>query len=632
MKIKYFVFCLVLFGLSGLPASSSAKSTKKSNWQSFQLQYQSSETAKMLVGWNGKRLVVKLKPLVGEGGYSLARRVLLSNFRSLKTIRKYSKTRRLYRNRFITFPFKVINGSIRSSALKAVFFKDKSGIGYWKHRVTFAWETTSMIAGLFTKEGIKAGHLVRYNKMRNKGNILKKGDVIKIPWKWISPELSLRQVSLKPPLKLKQDKSGKLFAHYQMKHGETLYSSVVIRFTGRLLNDEVNQVANKLLKLNNISDAKLIQSRQKIRIPLEWLSEEYLVSQTNDVSSGKGSTIKTKLKKTKLKKAKLKKTKLKKTKLKKTKKIKSSKAVASKKKLKRGKSTQKAVAQKTKSKRKKNVHKIHVILDSGHGGRDPGATAGSRKNKDIIYEDEVVYDISKRMSKLFKKQGIIVHPTLADPNQKQPIRYLSRSHDRDEHLLVTPRYLTRNARIGVNMRVYLVNHIFKQLRKKKVPSENILFISLHGDALHSSLSGAMVYFPDSRLRRGRFNLSSKIYRKRKEYSTKLTFKPRDNKYSEKLSKSFGKIIIDEFRELKLRTHRVSSAVRGYLYRKGKKTLPAVLRYSKVPTSVLVEIANLNNRLDRRDLLKSKTRQQIAKAITNSVTTHFDRSSGLVAQR
>ena len=612
MKIKYFVFCLVLFGLSGLPASSSAKSTKQSNWQSFQLQYQSSETAKMLVGWNGKRLVVKLKPLVGEGGYSLARRVLLSNFRSLKTIRKYSKTRRLYRNRFITFPFKVINGSIRSSALKAVFFKDKAGIGYWKHRVTFAWETTSMIAGLFTKEGIKAGHLVRYNKMRNKGNILKKGDVIKIPWKWISPELSLRQVSLKPPLKLKQDKLGKLYAHYQMKPGETLYSSVVIRFTGRLLNDEVNQVANKLLKLNNISDAKLIQSRQKIRIPLEWLSEEFLVSQTNDVFSRKTS--------------------VKKTKKKKTKKIRSSKVAVSKKKHKQGKSIQKAVAQKTKSKRKKNVHKIHVILDSGHGGRDPGASAGSRKNKDIIYEDEVVYDISKRMSKLFKKQGIIVHPTLADPNQKQPIRYLSRSNDRDEHLLVTPRYLTRNARIGVNMRVYLVNHIFKQLRKKKVPSENILFISLHGDALHSSLSGAMVYFPDSRLRRGRFNLSSKIYRKRKEYSTKLTFNPRDNKYSEKLSKSFGKVIINQFRKLNLRTHRVSSAVRGYLYRKGKKTLPAVLRYSKVPTSVLVEIANLNNRLDRRDLLKSKTRQQIAKAITNSVTAHFDRSSGLVAQR
>ena len=117
------------------------------------------------------------------------------------------------------------------------------------------------------------------------------------------------------------------------------------------------------------------------------MSEEYLGSQTNNVSSRKVS--------------------VKKTNKKKTKKIKSSKAVASKKKLKRGKSTLKTVARKTKSKRKNNVHKIHVILDSGHGGRDPGATAGSLKNKDLIYEDEVVYDISKRMSKLFKKQGII---------------------------------------------------------------------------------------------------------------------------------------------------------------------------------------------------------------------------------
>ena len=113
---------------------------------------------------------------------------------------------------------------------------------------------------------------------------------------------------------------------------------------------------------------------------------------------------------------------------------------------------------------------------------------------------------------------------------------------------------------------------------------------------------------------------------------KLTFQPKDNRYSEKLSKSFGKIIIDEFRKSKLRTHRVSSAVRGYLYRKGKKTLPAVLRYSKVPTSVLVEIANLNNKRDRRDLLKSKIRQRIANAISNSVYAHFGRSSGLVAQR
>ena len=139
-----------------------------------------------------------------------------------------------------------------------------------------------MIAGLFTKKGIKAGNLVRFNKMRRNGNVLQIGEIIKIPWKWISPELKLREFAVKPPLKLKQDKSGKLFAQYQMQTGDTLYSSVVIRFTGRLLNDEVNQIANQLLKLNNISEARLIQNRQKIKIPLELLSEDYLGSKNDE--------------------------------------------------------------------------------------------------------------------------------------------------------------------------------------------------------------------------------------------------------------------------------------------------------------------------------------------------------------
>ncbi|MED5516043.1 MAG: N-acetylmuramoyl-L-alanine amidase [SAR324 cluster bacterium] len=603
MKLKFFIFALALYSLYGLTEKTFAKSPKSSEWKKFRLEYQSSGKSNMKVGWNGKRLVVKLKPKVGEGGYSLARRVLEPKYRSLKTIRKYNKSRRIYKNRFITFPFKVVNNVIRSSALKAVFFKDKANKDYWKHRVIYGWETTTLIAGLFTKKGIKARHLVKYNKMRKNGNILKKGDIIKIPWKWISPELALRKVSVKPPLKLNREASGKFFAHYQMKPGETIYSSVVIRFTGRLLNDEVNQLANKILKLNNISDAKFIKNRQKIKIPLEWLSEEFIGNQVSENISRK------KIKEKSKKRIKV-------------------KSVATKKKVHKRK--KRIVSKKTKT--KTNVHKIHVILDSGHGGGDPGASGGSRKNKDLIYEDEVVYDVSKRMSKLLKKEGVIVHPTLADPNQRKPVRFLSHRHDKDEQLLVTPRYSARNSRVGANMRVYLVNHLYKKLRKQKVPPENILFISLHGDSLHSSLRGVMVYYPDRRLRRGTFRLRSKIYRSIKEYDSKLTFHTKDNRYSEKLSKSFGKIIIDQFRKRKLSTHRGSSPVRGYLYRKGKKTLPAILRYNKVPTSVLVEIANLNNRLDRIALLKSKTRQQIAIAISNSVYAHFGRSSGLVAKR
>ena len=603
----------MLLCLTALADNGAAKSEKKSNWKSFSLPDQTSRQSKMLVGWNGSRLVVKLKPQAGEGGYSLAKRVLVPEYRSLKTIRKYSKTRSLYQHRYITFPLKVINGNIRSSALKASFSNDKATNKYWQHHVTYNWETTSMIAGLFTKKGIKAGNLVRFNKMRKNGNVLQIGDIIKIPWKWISPELKLRKFAVKPPLKLIQDKSGNLFAQYQMQTGDTLYSSVVIQFTGRLLNDEVNQIANELLKLNNISEARLIQNRQKIKIPLELLSEEYIGSRgKKNIPRNISSTLKNAEKIE-------------------AQKINSLKSVSNAKKDKKIKKKQNTITKKSNSSDKKNVHKIHVILDSGHGGGDPGATAGTKKNKDLIYEDEVVYDISRRVTELLKNHGIIVHNTLADPNQKKPIRFLSHKHDQDEQLLVTPRYLNRNSRTGANMRVYLVNHIFHKLKKKKVPKKNILFISLHGDALHSSLRGAMVYYPDRRLRRGMFGLKNKIYRQRKEYNPSLTFKPSDNLYSEKLSKSFGKIVINEFRKLKLPTHRVSSAVRGYLYRKGRKTLPAVLRYSKVPTSVLVEIANLSNKHDRRSLLKSKSRQLIALAISNSVVANFGRTSGLVAK-
>ena len=101
MKLNFFIFAFVLSGLIGLTDATFAKSPKTSNWQSFYLEYQSSENTEMLVGWNGKRLVVKLKPQGGEGGYSLARRVLEPKYRSLKTIRKYSKTSRLYKNSFI---------------------------------------------------------------------------------------------------------------------------------------------------------------------------------------------------------------------------------------------------------------------------------------------------------------------------------------------------------------------------------------------------------------------------------------------------------------------------------------------------------------------------------------------------
>ena len=75
-----FSFLLLQTGISF------CKTSSKSNWKIFHMEFRGSEKEIMKAGWNGKRLVVKIKPLLGEGGYSLAKRVLNSKHRSLKTV------------------------------------------------------------------------------------------------------------------------------------------------------------------------------------------------------------------------------------------------------------------------------------------------------------------------------------------------------------------------------------------------------------------------------------------------------------------------------------------------------------------------------------------------------------------
>lgn len=571
-----FIFILFILSLGLVyagPTQVQAKTRKATKW--FDFKHQPHE--KMRVRWNGTHLEIQLKPRKGEGGYGLAKRVLNRKYRSLKTIHRQKGGRKILLNSFITFPVRVLKGSIRSTALKAIFSKDRIDLKGWRHVVTHPWETSTLIAGLFAKKGITSLNLASENKLRRNGNLLRINDKILIPWDWISPKLGIRKPTLNPPLVLKYDRSGGAYGEYRMKDGETLYSSVIIRFTGRMLHDEVNRMADDLIKLNGIKNPRRIRQNQKIRIPLEWLSEEF-VNQGEIYSKSGNSSLK-------------------------------------------------FAGGKTKP---DPNHQLHVILDAGHGGKDPGAVAGTMKRGDRIYEDEAVYDISRRMNRILKKEGYIVHPTLIDPTQKNPVKRLNRHHDDDEYLNVSPHYTVRDSRTGVNMRIFLVNHIYQKLLKKKVPKENIIFMSVHGDALHSSLSGAMVYYPDHRFRRTGFSINRNVYRKRKEFIKRIYFPSKQNRHSEDLSRSLGKSVIASFRKSDLRTYR-GTAVRGFFYRRGKKTLPAVLRYCQVPTSVLIEVANLNNFRDRRSLLKSETREKMARALTDSIRNYYQQSGVLVAR-
>jgi N-acetylmuramoyl-L-alanine amidase len=556
LLLSFISFCIAL------PAFSPAKPQK-----TRLKEYSFGRNQTFKVGFDGRNIVVYIRPKPGEGAFRFAAWTMRDWRNNYKKIEKYNNNKILQKGHFVRFPFKVLNDAMQSLVLQTLFSNDSSEESVWAHRVMFKGETISLIAGVFAKKEISARQIIRYNKLKRNGKHLGIGDTVNIPWKWIRPELNLKPIEVKKPLVVKIDQFGKRYAYYSIKKGESFYSSVIIRFTGRTLAEDVNDMADHLLKLNAIKDERFIPVGLAVKIPLEWISEEYLVKQRPTPS-------------------------------------------------------QPEKAEPEKMAVVKDVP-VHVIIDPGHGGKDPGAVYGTIKEKNRIYEDETVYDIALRLAGILKRRNYHVYMTLTDPNQPKPVKKLAIVKDSDERILVHPNYNIQNVNIGVNMRILLVNDIYLKLRRKKVPANNIVLISLHGDALHRSLQGVTVYYPDARLRRESFSKKHRVYRKRQEYRSKYTFPIKANSRSAILSARFGKTIIKTFASAGLKTHS-SFAVRGYYYRKGQRTLPGILRYSKVPTSVLVEVGNINNVKDRNGFRSNVFRQRLATALADSIKNRFNR--------
>ena len=77
------------------------------------------------------------------------------------------------------------------------------------------------------------------------------------------------------PLQYGEDAKGK-FAIYPLHAGEALYSSVVIRFTGRLQSEDVRAIAGDIAARSGIADVTSIPIGFPVRIPFEVLLPEFL--------------------------------------------------------------------------------------------------------------------------------------------------------------------------------------------------------------------------------------------------------------------------------------------------------------------------------------------------------------------
>ncbi len=369
-----------------------------------------------------------------------------------------------------------------------------------------------------------------------------------------------------------RDSQGE-YAIYRLRAGEALYSSVVVRFTGRLLAADVNGLAEEIAQRSAIGDVTDIPIGYRVKIPLDLLLPEHL-----PVGHPRRAEWE---------------------------------------------------ARRAESDRFANrvealgLAGVTVILDAGHGGRDVGASFHG------VWESVHVYDIMLRVRQLLEQHtsARVLH-TIQDGSRLRPEEKDVLAFSRGHRVLTTPPYAIEDGPTATNLRWYLANSLYRREVKDGLPAEKVVFLSIHADSLHPSLRGAMVYIPGAELRGGTAGRSGAIYEARREYSEqpKVSFSWQSRIKSEGLSRDLAEHVVAAFRGRSVAVH-AEKPVREKIIRRRSQYVPAVLRYNEVPAKVLVEVCNLANEQDRRLLQTRAHRQRIAESIVEGLLTYYGFEAG-----
>jgi N-acetylmuramoyl-L-alanine amidase len=364
------------------------------------------------------------------------------------------------------------------------------------------------------------------------------------------------------------------FAVYRLQRGEALYSSVAIRFTGRVYSNDVGDVVDRIVNFNGIDDVAKIPVGYAVKIPMSLLLPEYLPPD---------SPMRLAAEHAKRQSAKL-----------------------------------------ARRARAAGLSGVHVILDAGHGGRDAGTT------HDGVWESSAVYDVMCRLKRLIEKKS---SATVSATTKSKALGYAVDDEDQlddetDHVVLTSPRYELDDAVIGVNLRWYLANSIFRRAMRKGAPREKVVFLSIHADSLHPSLRGAMAYVPGERFVTGSYRKTEGVYLARAEVreSPVVRHSEKDSLAAEGLSRELAESIVGSFGDNGLKVHPFNP-VRDNVVRNGREWVPAIIRYNLVPTRVLLEICNLGNPKDRALLTTAKYRQRIAEAIFEGLVEFYEERNG-----
>ena len=119
-----------------------------------------------------------------------------------------------------------------------------------------------------------------------------------------------------------------------------------------------------------------------------------------------------------------------------------------------------------------------VVIDPGHGGKDPGSHG--LFTGDEVWEDEYAYDVALRVRDFIKKEDGVAFLTIEDPNGKVPRDWVPSKvfpPDHDE-VFSLDRTQVRARTAGLSRRLQYANSI-----KRRYPKHRVVFVAIHFDVV-----------------------------------------------------------------------------------------------------------------------------------------------------
>ncbi len=517
-----------------------------------------------------EEVFLSARPLPGEALDAFARRFTEDPATKKEILAGNGGMNFLRKDVFVRVPYRLLSDNYRRIAMEALFPRDHGDVRGWTHLVTSPAghpESLWRIAEWFTGDGLN------YRSIREEERIAalptQPGQVVRIPSRLLLPAFRIAAAASAPeaPLEYGRDEKGR-YAVYRLKRGEALYTSVVIRFTGRLHAEDVRAKAAEIAERNGIQDVRAIPADYAVKIPIEDLAAEF--RPPDDPAR-----------------------------------IEEEKARLE-------------AEQFVNRVRAADLSGVTFVLDAGHGGRDIGAAV------DGVEEARYVYDLACRVESLLRDHTKA--RVVATVQGRASCR--RRSADavadaRAARVLTHPPYPLEDPIAGVNLRWYLANAVLRSVEKTGGSEDRTVFVSLHADSLHPAVRGLMVYIPGERFLRKSFGKSGAVYSSRREVreAPRVSFSRRERIKAEGVSRDLAENIVRAFRAAALPLH-AFQPVRRNVIRGGREWVPAILRYNRIPARVLIEVCNLNNAEDRKLLVTRGYRDRVAQALVSALVTFY----------